>query len=150
MKRLIVILALAAVLLPGTLASKDNDFGLGIILGEPTGISFKKWVGSNTAIDGAAAWAFSNDPSLHFHADYLFHNFSVFNVKKGRLPLYYGIGVRFKGGGDNWLGVRIPVGICYMFEKAPLDIFYEIGPVLDLAPDVRLRFTSSIGVRYYF
>ena len=150
MKRLVVILTLTAVLFPGTAKARDNDFGLGIILGEPTGICLKYWVGSNSAIDGAVAWSFGNNDSLHLHADYLFHKFNLFKIEKGKLPLYYGIGIRVRAEGEARVGIRIPVGLNYIFEKAPLDIFIELAPLLDIIPDIDFRFNGAVGVRYYF
>ncbi len=33
--------------------SQNKEFGLGIIVGEPTGVSFKYWTGGNTACRAA-------------------------------------------------------------------------------------------------
>jgi len=41
------------------------DFGLGIILGEPTGITFKYWASDKAAFDGALAWSFSKEDKFH-------------------------------------------------------------------------------------
>ncbi len=41
------------------LNAQQKDFGLGIILGEPTGVSGKLWTSSENAFDFAAAWSFS-------------------------------------------------------------------------------------------
>jgi hypothetical protein len=71
-------------------------------------------------------------------------------VNKGKLPLYFGIGFRIRIGDEDRIGIRIPVGICYLFEQSPLDIFLELGPVLDLTPATKLRVTSSVGIRYFF
>jgi hypothetical protein len=150
MKKGIMILALALVLFSGVARSQEKGFGLGIILGEPTGISAKKWLDDNSALDGAVAWSLVTPSSFHLHADYLYHNFNIFNVKKGKLPLYFGIGFRIRIGDEDRVGIRIPVGICYIFEQSPLDIFFELGPVLDLTPATRLRLTSSVGIRYFF
>ena len=133
--------------------AQEGRFGLGIIAGEPTGPCFKLWTSERTAIDGAAAWSFAKNAGLHMHADYLFHDFDLIEVEKGRLPLYYGIGgrVRFaEGDRDNKSGIRIPVGLAYLVETAPLDIFFEIVPILDLAPDTELDFNAALGVRYFF
>ncbi|MCK4431244.1 MAG: hypothetical protein KAW19_08060, partial [Candidatus Aminicenantes bacterium] len=65
MVRPVVIFILIAVFSPGNAAAQESGFGLGIILGEPTGISFKNWIGSRTAIDGGVAWSFGNNDSLH-------------------------------------------------------------------------------------
>jgi hypothetical protein len=150
MKKEVMILALALVLFSGVARSQEKGFGLGIILGEPTGISAKKWLDDKSALDGAVAWSLVTPSSFHLHADYLYHNFNIFNVKKGKLPLYFGIGFRIRIGDEDRVGIRIPVGICYIFEQSPLDIFFELGPVLDLTPATRLRLTSSVGIRYFF
>jgi hypothetical protein len=83
----------------------------------------------------------------------LWHNFDLIPVPQGRLPVYFGVGglVRFRDDNqDNQAGIRVPVGISYMFDKAPVDIFVEVGPALDLTPDVRGDITGGIGVRYWF
>ena len=150
MKKAVLMLTLTILLCAGAAHAQDKGFGIGIILGEPTGISAKKWIGSHSAIDAAVAWSFGQGGSFHLHADYLHHNFNLFDVESGRLPLYFGIGIRFKTDPETTLGARFPVGICYIFEKAPLDIFLEIGPVLDLIPGMSFEFTGSIGARFYF
>jgi len=133
-------------------ASGSHNFGLGIILGEPTGISGKLWISGRSAVDGAAAWSLGNNEALHLHADYLLHNFTLIKVEKGRLPFYYGIGgrIRFADVGDDHIGVRVPLGLAYLFEGAPLDIFLEIVPILDLAPDTDFDLNGALGMRFFF
>jgi len=48
------------------------------------------------------------------------------------------------------VGVRIPVGINYIFAKAPLDIFLEIVPMLELVPRTEFNLNGGIGIRYFF
>ncbi len=150
MKRPLVILMFIVMFFPCTVLAQDQGFGLGFMLGEPTGISFKKWIGSKTAIDGAVAWSFSGQNSLHLHADYLVHRFDLIKVEKGRLPLYFGLGARLKLGNPTRFGVRIPVGVSYIFEDVSLDIFFELVPMFDLVPDTGFKIAGSIGIRYYF
>ncbi|MDH5468423.1 MAG: hypothetical protein OEY25_13480 [Candidatus Aminicenantes bacterium] len=150
MKRSALIIVSIFLLLTGTAKAQNKEFGIGVILGEPTGISLKKWLGGHSAIDGAVAWSFGGANSFHLHADYLYHNFNLFDVESGQLPLYFGVGFRFKTEPEATFGARFPVGICYIFEKAPLDIFLELGPVLDLVPGMEFWFTGSIGARFYF
>jgi hypothetical protein len=130
-----------------------NGLGLGVIVGEPTGISLKFWNTNSSAIDGAIAWSIEGNDKLHLHADYLFHEFNVANVEKGQLPFYYGIGGRIllKEGrnSDDLIGVRIPVGVSYLFENSPLEFFLELVPILDLSPDTELDFNGGIGLRFY-
>ena len=79
-------------------ARSEDGLGVGVIVGEPTGVSIKKWIGETRAIDAAAAWSFSENESFQLHADYLFHNFSLLQPKdfNGRLPVYFGVGCRIK------------------------------------------------------
>jgi len=144
-----------------THAQGKDGIGVGAIVGEPTGVSLKNWVDANRAIDAGVAWSFSENPSLHLHGDYLYHRFDVLSAPelKGRLPLYFGFGARmkFKEGNDGQgrndhdalLGVRVPLGISYLFSDVPIDIFLEIVPVLDLVPDTDFSFNAAIGARFY-
>lgn len=130
--------------------SQNNGFGAGIILGEPTGISAKYWTGNTTAFDGAVAWSFVNEGAFHIHLDYILHNFDLITVPEGRLPFYYGIGGRIKASKDARIGARVPLGLAYLFNDAPVDIFIEVVPLLDLAPKTAFRINAAIGARYYF
>jgi len=124
-----------------------------MIVGEPTGISLKAWLGDDTALAGAAAWSVTQDEeenAYHFHTDYLHHAFHVFQVEKGRMPLFYGIGVGVETEEETRFNARIPLGISYMFETAPVDIFFQMVPMLDLVPSTDIDFNAGAGVQYYF
>lgn len=159
MKVLSLIIALTAILFYSNAVAEGGNFGLGFILGEPTGFSAKLWLGGNTAIDGAVAWSFignsnyNNNTVLHVHGDLLFHNFNVFNVERGRLPIYYGFGARIKFHEEHSrIGLRIPIGLEYIFEGNHVDMFLEVVPLFDLTPADNRGFgiNSAIGLRYFF
>lgn len=149
MIRSLIIGVIGVMILAGSAAAQGN-FGLGIIIGEPTGVSAKLWITDRTAIDAAAAWSFSNEAAFHLHADYLFHNFDLITVEKGKLPVHFGIGARAKFEHDSKIGVRIPIGLTYIFDGAPVDIFFEVVPILDLAPDTEFTANAAVGIRYFF
>jgi hypothetical protein len=129
----------------------EGDKGLGIIIGDPTGISFKAWLNSRHAFDLALAWTVERNDALHIHGSYLYHNNNFFSPKRGRMPLYYGIGGRVKAREDRTtVGVRIPFGFEYLFEGAPLGLFLEVAPILDLTPNTELDINSGVGIRFYF
>ena len=130
--------------------SQYKGFGFGIILGEPTGISAKHWIDRNTAVDGAIAWSYVDGGAFHIHGDYLLHNFSLISVEKGKLPFYYGIGARIKTLDDVTLGVRVPLGLSYIFSDVPVDLFVELAPLLDLIPKTNFRINAAVGGRFYF
>ena len=137
-------------------SAQPSGFGLGIIAGEPTGLSAKAWLGGTVAVDAAAAWSVYHYEALHVHADLLHHNFDLIRVESGDLPVYYGIGGRLKlanagrGEADLRLGVRVPVGLSYIFEAAPVDVFLEVAPLLDLIPKTEFGVNAAVGARYYF
>lgn len=144
-----ILLSVLAVLLM-TISSQAGNFEAGIIVGEPTGLCIKIWTGRTTAFDGAIAWSFLDEGAFHIHGDYLFHNFDLIDVSKGSLPFYYGLGGRIKTEDDTRLGARIPVGLEYRFANTPLDIFIEVVPILDIAPEMDFSFNAAIGIRFQF
>ena len=150
MRKSALILIFLILSFPALSSAQKRGFGLGIILGEPTGISFKSWTGSKTAVDGGIAWSFEHGGSFHLHVDYLIHNFRLIKVEKGQLAVHYGIGGRIRTKQRERAGIRIPVGLSYFVEDAPVEVFLELGPVLDLSPATELRMTGGIGIRYYF
>jgi hypothetical protein len=130
--------------------AQDHGFGMGLILGEPTGLSAKLWTSSDNAFDFAAAWSFKGDGNLLLQADYVWHFFNLMPVSSGKLPLYIGIGGRVILADDPSFGVRIPIGIDYLFADAPIDVFLELVPILDLSPETDFGVGGGLGIRYWF
>jgi len=128
-----------------------DGIGLGIIVGEPTGASMKYWLDDTIAIDAAVAFSLSDNNPFQFHADYLMHS-AMSEKNSTTLQSYYGIGARIadENDDDTHLGIRIPIGVTYMFRDVPVDLFAEIAPVLDITPDVDLDLNGAVGIRYYF
>ena len=141
-----ILVVFLAISLSVTYAQKN--FGIGIILGEPTGLSAKLWTGSTNGFDFAAAWSFKGDGHLLLQADYVWHS-SLTRASSGELMLYYGIGGRVIFSDNPLVGARIPIGLDYQFSSAPIDIFVEIVPILDLIPDTDFDIGGGIGVRFW-
>lgn len=132
--------------------AQDKNFGIGIILGEPTGLSGKYWISEDKAFDAALAYSFLDDnKSLAFHADYLYHLNGIID-RHYKMPLYYGFGVRFRlrENKDNSFGVRGVIGLIVYLREAPVDIFFEVAPVFRLLPNTNIDFDIAIGARYFF
>lgn len=150
---LIIVIVLAVVMIPDSAMAQDGDknFGVGLMIGEPTGISLKYWHSQKNALAGGAAWSLGQYEAVHLHADYLWHNYSVFDdIDNGRLPVYYGIGGRIVfAENDAVLGARVPVGLNYRFEESPLDLFLEVAPTLNLVPDTDFDINGALGIRIY-
>jgi hypothetical protein len=138
----------------GAAWGQKSGMGFGIILGEPTGIDGKFWLSGRTAFDAAAAWSFANHSHFQVQGDFVFHNYSVlkkaFEVQRGDLPLYYGIGARLRlDPNSNEFGIRFVAGMSYIFPNAPFDIFLEVAPIMDLAPDTELDGSAAVGFRIW-
>lgn len=127
--------------------SRYSDTELGVILGEPTGLSLKLWQSNNSAFDAALAWSFSGNEAVHLHADYLRHNW--LDVESGSLALYYGIGGRVLLADNSKLGARIPVGLQYILPETRLSLFFEVAPTLNLIPDTDFDVSGGMGIRFF-
>ena len=142
-----IYLLISAVLLLPSFCSAGDKYEVGIIIGEPTGISAKQNLGGNKAVAAAAGWSFSGEKSLSLHSDYLWFRNDVIKVEKGRLPLYYGVGARLKLQDRSVIGARFPVGLQYFFQGGKFTCFLEIAPILDLLPNTEFGLNAAIGFR---
>lgn len=147
MKRIIFLLSIAFIFLRAY--SQDSGVGVGVVLGEPTGLSGKIWTGEKTAIDAALAWSFAGSGYIHMHSDLLIHSFAI-DVHQGQLPLYLGIGAKLEIGSRFGAGIRVPFGIAYLFDSAPVDAFFELVPVFNLIPATVISLEGGVGIRYFF
>jgi hypothetical protein len=148
MKKLFLVALIA--LCSFSIFAQDKGFGLGLVFGEPTGLSAKLWTSERTALDAAVAWSFVGSGWMHIQADFLMHNYELIEVSEGALPFYYGVGAFLGLSTDLGLGARVPVGLAYQFEGAPVDIFAEIAPGISLLPEIKFYIGGGIGARYFF
>lgn len=142
-----------------------GTLGVGIILGEPTGITAKLYLKDDQAVQAAVGSAFIGG-GLQLHADYVWHPFILQSRDSFVLPVYFGPGVRlidYTGGrsdasgnstGAFALGVRGVAGLLFDFKTVPLDAFIEVAGVLEYefrsGAGAALRLNAGAGVRYYF
>ncbi|MGB0651046.1 MAG: hypothetical protein ACPG3U_03865 [Rhodothermales bacterium] len=150
MRTLLPLLLIAFWFVPASHA--QDELGVGVILGEPTGLTAKQWLSSEHAVDAAVAWTFSNDTRIQIHGDYLYHRVHFFNADEyeGRIPFYFGMGGRaIFGENDTTVGARFPLGIGKTLDDAPIELFLEIVPILDVVPDTEFDLNGALGVRYY-
>lgn len=135
-----------------TMKAQDKNWGLGIMLGEPTGLSAKYWLNETNALDFGLGYPLTySNSSVSLHADYLYHLPDAIKSIY-RFPVYYGFGVRmiFVDQGDNTLGARGVAGIAWLSDDYPIDVFLEAAPVFVLFPKTALHLDIAIGARYYF
>lgn len=138
-------------------------FGLGLMIGEPTGLTAKLW----TSNDNAFAFSLGNSyfGNVRFGIDYIWQ-LNAFNSRI--VDLYAGLGAAI-GLGSNigwwytnknrtWyrednsigMGVRGLIGLNFIPRNLPLEFFGELGLMLGLVPGTFTNFEGAIGFRYYF
>jgi hypothetical protein len=88
----IVAVLVCAGLTPARSAAQPaRDFGLGIIIGAPTGVSGKGFLSPEYAIDGAVGFGLIGGDHLRIHADFLWH-LPIKQWPSAALDLYLGVG----------------------------------------------------------
>jgi hypothetical protein len=156
MKRFIMVILVILVLSASAmLAAAEKRIGAGFILGSPSGITGKLFLDESNAVDIGLGVASAD--GFYLYGDYLRHFSGVFPAEN--LFLYFGIGPgyhryeREKRGEnevENRLEARLPIGLEYVVDKAPLGLFIELAPALRVVPDIDFEVRGGIGLRYYF
>lgn len=160
MKRTLMISALLLIALAVAAQAahaSHGDVGIGLQLGEPTGITAKFWLDRTSAIDATVGWNIISD-RFTLQAGYLFH--FPLDVPTGSLAAYVGVGGLLGGGSYRpdhphypdeafiYLAGRIPLGLEYIYN--PVSFYAEVDPLIVLLPAVGLGFGGGIGFRFYF
>lgn len=151
MKKLFVLLLIFLSFACNTIFSQEKDLGIGVILGDPSGLSAKYWTSDENAIDLGIGYSFMGPGSgVSIHLDYLYHLDDLINSEP-RFPIYYGFGLRFRfpSHEPNGFGARGVIGILYYPENLPIDLFAELAPSFRLLPNTAIDLSFGVGARYY-
>jgi hypothetical protein len=174
MKRTLLAFALLAA--SGTAqAQPGRPFGLGLVLGEPTGLTAKLYLSQPFALQFGLGWmdTFDNYNGLYLNVDFVFHPAVITRQPAFTMPFYIGVGGRlldhhwryyydrngFYDEHDTHIGVRVPFGLLMDFSRIPLDLYLELAVVVDILyfdqndpfDDHRgVDLNGGIGARYYF
>jgi hypothetical protein len=179
MKRTLLTTVTAALLLavvgPAARATEvgySRKFGLGIQLGDPTGLSAKLWVSPTNALDfglGFQTYGYgtcytdSNGNQVcgnfghdngSFNMDYLWQS----NIIRGTAQLDWHIGgggrlIWWGGCQNNCVAVaaRAPIGLDLMFTNPNfIEVFFELAPSIWLVPGIDFGIDGDLGARFYF
>ena len=164
-----IVLVTALTLHAANARAEGGPFGLGIVVGDPTGITGLYELGGNTAVDGAIGLDDFDFDGVNIHVDFLFILPNLLSGGSAGLRPYLGPGVFLNvggrsgnsgsgssgsggggGGNDSGVGVRVPFGLSLEFRRAPLQLFLEIAPRLEVVPDPDFGLGGALGFRYYF
>mgnify|MGYP006288382551 FL=1 len=163
LRRFAPLVLLVVLCLPFTVQAQTDGVGLGASIGvtnnvgfaNPVGFAGKGWLSDRQAIAGMSSFFIGSENQQSYwilQGDYLFHNFNELQVEEGYLALYVGAGAQFTvlEDTDNQFGIRAPIGADYILGSAPIDIFVEVAPTLNVTDPTSLRFDGAIGFRYFF
>ncbi len=145
-----------------TASKAPGPFGVGLILGAPTGVSAKARLGSTSSID--AAFGLGVGADVHFHGDYLFEGLPVLLQDEDSgitLDWYFGVGGRMllvddndnnnRNDDDLELGPRAPLGLeLYVSSVKNMEAFVEVAVGLDLVDETNITVDGGIGFRWFF
>jgi hypothetical protein len=152
MKKALLLLAVAVTLVAGPSSAavpRNNDVGLGIVLGNPSGVLGQFFMTRKALLDVTLAWSLNSDAALMAAVDYQIYN----NIADApaEWSWYYGGGgyVAFPENEDGILGVRVPLGIAYSFPRSIVDLWVEIDPGLQLIPDTEAEIMGGVGVTFW-
>ncbi len=144
--------------------SSAQHFGIGIIIGSPTGFTAKFIMTQRAAIAANIGWSLGDNPKLHLTCDYQFlfptvlrwtDDMSGEQREIKNLTPYIGIGGRFRFKEDEPtndtelnIGLRLGGGAEYMISR--FGIFLEIYPVVNIFPSTDFDIEGGLGARIYF
>lgn len=125
---------------------EPNLWSLGFDLGEPSGVTVKKWLGGSEALDFNVGFY---APGVRFSGDYLFGLAQLMRDRSTlNLDVYVGVGPmvgflyggcgfsgfgRYCGNGEIYVGARVPIGVEAVFKTAPVAIGLEVAPGFAIA-----------------
>ena len=131
--------------------AQKGDFGMGIILGNPTSVSVKLWTGEVTAIDASLGYRYGSANHLYLNTDFLFHLWAI-EKEEGTIKIYFGAGAGLGFISDLSFPIRVPVGAALFLDNIPLELIAELVPTVQVfgEGDIRFKMEGYLGARWYF
>jgi hypothetical protein len=132
-----------------------GPFGVGIVIGEPTGFTMELMLGRTSAVQAHLGYGVGRRGRFVLNVDYLFHFMDAIGPigRAGHLAPYVGVGGHLgvrEHENDPVLGVRIPVGLAFFIRSAPVAVFAEVALGVGVVPSTELIADGGIGGRFFF
>ena len=131
----------------------DGPMGIGIFLGQPTGLTFEIDLSATSWVDFKAAWSLGgkNGSALLLQGNYEYAFPALFAIENETFTPFFGAGaVVGVSTGAVSIGARVPGGVSYRFRNIPLELFIEAGLDIYLFPAFALDGSGGLGARYRF
>ncbi|HLF64467.1 MAG TPA: hypothetical protein VI603_11970 [Saprospiraceae bacterium] len=137
-------------LCPSVIAQRaPGDVGLGVHIGQPTGVTLKVYQPS-TSLDILAAWDLDDFFFLNIHAI-----FDTHLNDENTIHFYYGpggyVGIRDRPrdlDDEIELGVSGNFGLDFLIQK--FEIFLQVTPRVSLVKTTNFDMGGGVGFRFYF
>jgi len=131
------------------LSAQQHAFGIGAVVGSPTGISARFNASSGDFVDALLAW--DVDQNTFFQGHY---NFRLSTLEQGpnhETVLYGGPGlyVRSNVFEQSNFGFSGNFGVGWTFKRN-LEVFAEVSPKIGLVRQTDFLMTGGLGFRYLF
>lgn len=155
MRKLLFTIAVSSLVLASQATPARADFGLGLFLGQPSGIDFKIGLNGRAALDLLLGYVELDDDSRGYgHVTYLVTPF-VASGDSVLVPLRLGIGASLFGPSDHLgFSIRAPLELGIRLRRTPLEFYGEIALNLVLhdyfRDEVFLDIQGGVGFRVYF
>jgi len=136
--------------------SADDDYAVGVILGDPTGLSAKMKLNNEHSLDGALAYSSGRHHGTQIHSDYLWDRARSWETTQGPLYMYYGLGGRLISYTDKddhsqiSLGPRGSLGLDFNIFNPNIELFGELALILEVVPSITADVDAGIGARIRF
>jgi hypothetical protein len=143
--------------------SYAKTWGLGAVIGAPTGLSANYFLSETRTVHTTLAYDFGGNDRLQIasHYQWRMNNLQFENIKLG---WFYGAGARLAfhdddnhndkhdhdDDGDVDFGPSGTIGIFHEFEKVPLEVFLKGNLTVNLISDTDVDADVMLGLHYNF
>lgn len=132
----------------------NGPMGIGIFLGQPTGITFEMDLSQTSWLDFKAAWNLAGGnggSSILLQGNYEYAFPGMVTMGEESFTPFVGVGAMLSVyDGGIGLGARVPAGVSYRFRTVPVELFIELGLDVYLVPATDIGFSGGLGARYRF
>lgn len=152
----------SSLVVPGLAFAKT--WGLGAVIGAPTGLSANYFLSETRTIHTTLAYDFSGDDALQLASHYQWRMNNL-NFEKIKLGWFYGVGARlaFKDQYDHHhdknhdhdddhtdFGPSGTIGLFHEFTEVPLEVFLKGNLTVNVIEDTDVDADVMLGLHYNF
>ena len=151
--------ALLGLVVAGPAYGRAQGLGAGLALGEPVAVTAAYRIDDKLSGQALLGWSFGQR-QLHLSADAVYDLFEIPSDEAMGFsyPIYMGGGLRLRSGHPEGapnrpgatLGLRFPLGVGVVPDASPVEVFFEIVPVMVFVPTLEGGVDAAFGGRYFF